>query len=509
MEARPSSPLLESMGLLPVAKRRITGRREDAKVMNRILRVFASSCRSLISSVPRKTVALLGALAAVLLFAATAAAKPFDLGGGDWEGCSDFVRIARDDLGPERVIATSKLDMHDLKREDAIILLHPERTLDVESLAAFMRHGGRVVLLDDYGTGDTLLAHFSIQRVALPLHPAEMLRNNPELAVAEPASAHVIVKDITKVVTNHATGVRHPDLSPVLKVRGLNEPDVLLAEAGAVGQGRFLAIGDPSVVINSMLRYPGNKALARALLRYATDDDTWGKRGGRIFIAANDFEQTGTFGDDSALSETLHEWLRSAQDLLEGVRRDGLSATATYILAVVLGLAVVLWVGSRAGRTHRAAPPRFVRPIAIVAQGGVAGHAAVIGAPSTSRVLAMLEMKSALEEDLCGMLDLDQAPPHDVLVQKVREAGLLGADGLHTLKALLLRMAKVETTVLAARGVASKSEAGIRDREVIATAKAVKSILLLAHQRANGAGMERRHASDSAGPWSTPGGAAS
>ena len=35
------------------------------------------------------------------------------------------------------------------------------------------------------------------------------------------------------------------------------EPEVLLAEAGAVGQGRFLAIGDPSIFINSMLQGDG------------------------------------------------------------------------------------------------------------------------------------------------------------------------------------------------------------------------------------------------------------
>src|SRR5438046_1981498 len=126
-------------------------------------------------------------------------------------------------------------------------------------------------------------------RAPWPSRPAETRRGNPQLAIAEPASNHPVVQGVGKVVTNHATGVRHPELSPVLKVRALGEPDILLAQAGAVGQGRFLALGDASVVINAMLRYPGNKGLARGLLRYATDDDTWGKRGGRVFIAIGDF----------------------------------------------------------------------------------------------------------------------------------------------------------------------------------------------------------------------------
>ena len=32
--------------------------------------------------------------------------------------------------------------------------------------------------------------------------------------------------------------------------------------------GRLFAMGDPSVVINEMLRYPGNRAFASGLLKY-------------------------------------------------------------------------------------------------------------------------------------------------------------------------------------------------------------------------------------------------
>jgi hypothetical protein len=433
--------------------------------------------------------ALLALVLAVL--ARDARAAPFDLAGTDWEGCSDFLQMARDDLGAQRILATHKLDMRTLQREDAIILLHPERSLDVESLASFMRHGGRVVLLDDYGTGEALLSHFSIARVPLPAHPQEMLRGNPELALAEPASAHPLVRDVTKVVTNHATGVRHPDLSPVLEVRGgPGEPDVLLAEAGAVGQGRFLAVGDPSILINSMLRYPGNRAFARALLRYATDDNSWGKRGGRVFVAEGDFEEAGTFGEDSQLWDTLREWYRAIEDALESMRHQGLPAAAAYAVAIAVALGLVLWVGSRAGKTHRASPPRFVRPIPLVAQGGVAGHAAVIASPATSRVLAMLELKSALEEDLAHLLGLDRPgfhegdavmPGHEELLRKVGEARLLDEDGMRALKQLLLRMANVETILLSRRGSALDK---IRDREVIATAKAVQRILAEAHRAA-------------------------
>jgi hypothetical protein len=426
------------------------------------------------------------AIALVSCIVATRAnASPFDLAGQDWEGCGELVQLAQVELGggavgAARVVVTKRLDMHEVKREDAIVILHPERTLDTDSLASFMRHGGRVILLDDYGTGDRLLAHFGIQRVPAPERPVESLRGNPQFAIAEPASNHPVVHDVSRVVTNHATGVKHPDLSPVLKIRSADGNDVLLAEAGAVGQGRFLAVGDASIVINSMMRYPGNRAFARALVRYATDDDTWGKRGGRLFLVSGDFEQKGAFGDDSALGEEMAEWRRSALDALEKMRREGMPPGAAYLLAVAIGLAIVIWVGARAGKTHRASTPRFVRKLPVALQGGVAGHAAVVGAPSTSRVLAMLELKSALEEDLCGLLDLDHAPGVDELVTRAAKAGVLDAEGLRALKRLLLRMANVEMLALSKQSGALER---VRDREIVAVSREAKELLRQAHAK--------------------------
>jgi hypothetical protein len=232
--------------------------------------------------------------------------------------------------------------------------------------------------------------------------------------------------------------------------------------------------------MNTMLRYPGNKMFARHLLHYAGDDDTWGKRGGRVFIATGDFEQRGSYGDDSALSSEWNERVRALKDALASLRREGMPAGMAYGLAIAVGLGVVVWIGSRAGRTHKGSIPRFTRSIPLAGQGGVAGHAAVIGAPNTSRVLAVLELKSALEEDICQSLGLDENPGHVAIVALLGERGLLDAEGVRSLKALLLRMASIETMVLSQRASAMPP---IRDREVLAVSRAVKSILSAIHER--------------------------
>lgn len=412
------------------------------------------------------------AVLAVLLIVTQADAAPFDLAGSDWEGCAELVRLARAELGTTRVVATSQIDFHELKPDDGLLLLYPEKGLDVDELSKFMRAGGRVVMLDDFGRGDSLLRHFGMERVASPRRPAEFLRRNPQLALAEPASAHPVVSEVTRVVTNHPTGLSHPDLSPVLKIRGNGEPDVVVAVAGAVGQGRLLAVGDPSIVMNSMLRYGGNKAFARGLVRYTVDHDSWGKRGGRLFIASGGFEQKGSFGEEAS---SFGEWLRALREALEVMRHEGVPSAIAYALAWAVLLALVVWVGSRAGRLHKPVTPRFVRKTPSVAQGGVAGHAAVIAAPQTSRVLAVLELKSALEEQLTAILGLPKVPGHAELMNQVSSRGLLDAEGVVALRRVLLRMSSVETMVVFQRSGGMVQP--IRDNEVVSIARTVKQLL--------------------------------
>lgn len=410
---------------------------------------------------------------ACLMVTTGAAAAPFDLSGRDWEGCADFVELARAELG-SRVIVTSSIDLHELKPEDGLILIYPERTMDDEGLSQFMRAGGRVILLDDFGSGDGLLTHFQMERIPIPERPAETLRRNPNLAVAEPASMHPVVAGISRVVTNHASGISHPELSPILKIRGRGEPDVVIAVAGAVQQGRLLVVGDPSIIINSMLRYAGNKEFAHNLVKYAVEDDSWGKRGGRLFIAAGKFEEHGSFSGASPLDTTIREELRALRDLAFAMRAGNAPPGMLFAISVAVALSLAVWLSMRAGRLHKATTPRFTRRIPLVAQGGVAGHAAVIASQGTSRVLALFELKSALEERLTSLLGLPELPSQRVLLLKVEEAGLLSSEELAALRGVSLRLAEVETIVISSR---LEAFAKVKDDEVRKIARIIFQIL--------------------------------
>ena len=127
-------------------------------------------------------------------------------------------------------------------------------------------------------------------------------------------------------------------------------------------------------------------------------------------MLANDFEMTGSFGDESLLASAASEARRVVVDSLETLRHDGMNPVVSYVVALAVGVGIIVWTGARAGRTHKHTAPRFTRTVPVVAQGGIAGHAAVLGAPGTSRALAILELKSALEEELATRLGLERAP---------------------------------------------------------------------------------------------------
>ena len=88
-------------------------------------------------------------MAALLGHARSAHAGPFEVKEMDWEGCSGLLELARAEMGEKRVVVLSELDWSDLKSEDAILLIHPERAISGDKLAAFLGEGGRVAVLDD------------------------------------------------------------------------------------------------------------------------------------------------------------------------------------------------------------------------------------------------------------------------------------------------------------------------------------------------------------------------
>jgi hypothetical protein len=424
--------------------------------------VLAAGSRSAWKSSPfRAHLGLLLLVCAATIFAATdARAGAFDVNDTGWEGASELLEIARSELGAPRVQTVAVLNWDEVQPEDGVLAIHPLQPMDAEETTAFMKAGGRLAILDDYGLGDETLKRFHIERVAGPTRPVAALRNKPALAIAEPVidvvaghsqGPHPVAAHVQQLVTNHATGLRHPNLSPVLKIRSIGEPDTIIAVAGQVGKGRLFAMSDPSAAINQMLRYPGNRAFVAGLARYLVDDDGNTHRQGRLFIVVNKFGEEGSFGGKTSIRKDLESQLRAIANALAEARRDGFPGWAHIAMAAIAALVLALWVGRTTARPYKGPLPRYARAVPLVAQGGVAGRFAVLAAPSSPRSLALLELKSALYEALVHKLGLDADPSPDALGNIARKAGALDLGTYTSLMDVLALMQATEAAVVAGR----------------------------------------------------------
>lgn len=421
----------------------------------------------------RARVALIVALLALLLASHRARAEPFDVLGTDWEGLSELARIAEESVGA-RVRTSRSVDFDALTPADGLILVHPTRRMDVPSLSRFLRDGGRVIVLDDFGRGTDLAEHFGIKRVPLPEAPRERIGQNPRLPLAVPASAHPVTNDLQHVALNHATGLEHPNLSPVLEVQAEGEaPSVVVAVAGAVGKGRLLVVGDGSACINEMMRYPDNETFARNIVSYATADDVWGKRGGKLTIVSGDFEYQGTYGHSESFFETIALWFRAMADAAIDPETGGLSNDVLFALALSTAAGAVLWVARRAAKLHRVRQPLYARAQRALDRGGDSARVALLSRSTTSRALALLEQKSALEEWVSAKLGEPQRVLHQRLIELTRERQWLEPHDQQELHRLLLRMASVEAGIASGRPGAFGR---VTDAELVSAAALIRRL---------------------------------
>ena len=214
---------------------------------------------------------------------------------------------------------------------------------------------------------------------------------------------HPVVAHVQQLVTNHPTGLRHPALSPVLRIRAIGEPDVVVAVAGQVGKGRLFAMSDPSAIINQMLRYPGNRAFVAGLARYLVDDDGATRRQGRLFIVTN------RFGEEGSVRRQGHRASKDVGVAAQGdrgrLRRGaarrlpGLGAPRDRGRRPRSGSRA--WVSRASARPYRSPLPRYARRHAARRPGRRRRPLRRASPrPSSPRSLALLELKSALYEGL-------------------------------------------------------------------------------------------------------------
>jgi hypothetical protein len=166
----------------------------------------------------------------------------YDPRSSEWHGLGQLLAIA-EEVGA--IVETpDRLDVGTLRPDDALLVVYPTRELPVAGLAGFLRAGGRLALADDFGQGDDLLNLYRISRQEPTAVDAPRLRGNQDLLVASPGDPHILTDGVSAVVANHPQTVYHAELQPILAFG--RRPGNAVVLAGAVGEGRLVAIADPS-----------------------------------------------------------------------------------------------------------------------------------------------------------------------------------------------------------------------------------------------------------------------
>lgn len=234
-------------------------------------------------------------LAAIALFLTAGSGIAAGAGAGDdyatankdWNGLSELAvaAAARGLTLDER----SQIAWSELGPGDVLFILYPTARIEPSHLAAFLRGGGRALIGDDFGRADEALARLGILR-----HPAprggRAHEANPNLPVATAALPdHPLARGAPEIVTNHPSAFtvsRGPDV--VFSYPG-GDAVVVAGQLGNPGkEGRFVALSDPSVLINGMLAFDGNLGFALNLL-----DFLGAQRPGRIVLITHDATLSG------------------------------------------------------------------------------------------------------------------------------------------------------------------------------------------------------------------------
>jgi hypothetical protein len=284
--------------------------------------------------------------AAVIVAVALLARGAHAGGGGDyradsrdWNGLGRLVDEARE-VGCT-VAAGDVLDWGALGARDSLWLVYPRTTVDAVRLRRYLEAGGRALIADDFGASDAALASLQIRRLRSELTGADRYQDNPALPIARQTLTTELSAGVPAIVANHPAF-----LSAAMPATYSFVPGAALVVEGRLGKGYFVALADPSVLINNMLEIDDDLQFTRALIRRTC------KAGDRIVLVSQSFLARGDpagelSSDGDSAFDHFNRMLGSIDDAAHAFATDARLLAVLAIVAALIVLAVVAraWPG--------------------------------------------------------------------------------------------------------------------------------------------------------------------
>lgn len=225
----------------------------------------------------RKFAVWLTLLIAVLLVAVIwfyPSSQDFKAKNPAWNGAKEFVH----NFGSDSLQSLGGLPQNP---SGTILILIPYTEVSQTDLAALKKYvggGGTLVLADDYGYGNSVLAYLQIDARlnGTPLLDPLFNYKNSYFPRVTDFNASPITENITSIVLNHATCIdAGPKVKPIAQASSASFLDInnnqsldereptgplVVAAQAVVDEGRVIILSDPSIIINSMLDMGDNNA---------------------------------------------------------------------------------------------------------------------------------------------------------------------------------------------------------------------------------------------------------
>ena len=198
-----------------------------------------------------------------------------------WNGLSEFYV----EIKPIRVHSSSQIRV--LESNSTLFIVGPSRSFsenEISAVKTYLESGGRVVLADDFGTGNQLLTGLGVET----RFSGELLRDSvfyksiPEL----PRLLNFTTFDVNEIVLNYATFLVVGDALQVLESSSPlsyieNEEGIIVPSSYPIlgrisyGAGKLYVLADSSVFINTMIDESYNRVLLDELVNGQAYVDTF------------------------------------------------------------------------------------------------------------------------------------------------------------------------------------------------------------------------------------------
>ncbi len=364
-----------------------------------------------------------------------------------WDGVSTLAALA-EGIGLQ-VVQERYIEWEDLDSDDLVFLIYPTTLIDSTAVVSFIRNGGRVLIADDFGQAYRVFGRLGGRR-SENVTASRYYENKVFAPVAEPTGSHALSKGISYLTTNHPTTIRN--LEGMASVFDFQDGSSVVA-TGRIGAGRYVALSDPSVLINRMLQFEGNLQFAINLIRYLVREG----QSDRLIILSGDITLAGTprnqyddgtwNGAASVLATNVDGWLDQLNTWL--LTTWGLRMV-TVLLSSLLAIGVFLSIPRRRSRPLDGSWTRASSPEKLTSMTGI------VDSNKTTRVRTSYLLPAAMARDNVNFA-LEQfleepdplfSIPEAQLLRKCKDRG--GEELAETVQALLPRLRNIPQRAQAA-----------------------------------------------------------